>query len=477
MYKCNQQPQQATYNLLLFPQINALHEQLPDAVKGYFSALPAEVLQAPTPISFFYHEQVFISLNTLSFSNRTTAINLLRDTFANCKGFLKGSVQVFLPDCLSANENEELAEVMLLAFSLHLNPIYNLKTQGDTSNVFPNLLLVGNQDWDDIFSRASKMSDIQIQMRDWVNKPANHKTPFLLGEWFCKRALALGAEAFLLQGAELKELGLNCILAVGKGSANAPCMAVAHYKPQNAKHKIGLVGKGVTFDTGGISLKDSINMHFQKNDMAGAAGLMGAFLAIATAQLPIEVKAVFPLVENMIGEHAMVPGDILQAFDKQTIEVLDTDAEGRLVLADALAYLLANYEPDYLIDMATLTGSAFTTFGTHAGALFCTDDAFGQELIKSGYETDEKVWPLPLWDAYAVDIQSDVADFRNYPGRPVAGAIVAAKFLQAFTKKHPKWAHIDMAGMSFQDSKYTKLKAATGYGIRLIFNWAKSVST
>jgi leucyl aminopeptidase len=184
---------------------------------------------------------------------------------------------------------------------------------------------------------------------------------------------------------------------------------------------------------------------------------------------------VVPCVENAIGNQSFLPSEIIKSHSGKTIEIVDTDAEGRLILADALSYLTKNYTTDYLIDLATLTGSCIGTFGYECAALFSSSDALVQQLKDLGEETGEKVWPLPLWKAYEKEIESDVADVKNYHGKPFAGAIVAAKFLEYFTNDHPKWAHLDIAGTSFTSSEFYSIKHATAFGVYLLLKFAESL--
>jgi len=245
---------------------------------------------------------------------------------------------------------------------------------------------------------------------------------------------------------------------------------VLEYKPATAQtgQTIGLVGKGVTFDTGGISIKDSTNMHLMKSDMGGAAAVLGTVELAAKLQLPVHLVGVIPSTENSVDGDSTKPGDVIGSYAGKTIEVIDTDAEGRLILADALAYVIKNHQPDVLIDLATLTGSVIGTLGYVAAGLFTTNDTLANTLLNVSDKTGEKLWRLPMWDDYKEDLKSDVADVKNYHGKPFAGAIMGAKFLEVFTSKHPAWAHLDIAGTAFTDSEFGSQKNATAYGIRLL---------
>ena len=242
-------------------------------------------------------------------------------------------------------------------------------------------------------------------------------------------------------------------------------------EPAKGLKKIGLVGKGVTFDTGGLSIKPSANMHYMKSDMGGAAAVFGTMEAAAKLQLPVHLVGIVPSTDNSVDALSIKPSDVIDSYSGKTIEVIDTDAEGRLILADGLCYMARNYRPDTMIDLATLTGSTVRTFGYHAAGLFSNNDALAAQLFAASERSGERSWRLPLWDAYKDDIKSDVADLRNFSGRPMAGAIGAAKFLEAFIEGHPAWAHLDIAGVAFNDSEFSSQKSATAFGVRLLLDY------
>lgn len=276
---------------------------------------------------------------------------------------------------------------------------------------------------------------------------------------------------------KLQKSKIRCFLAVGKGSENEPQFVIMNYTPKEnvAKIKhIGLVGKGITFDTGGLNIKTSGMLHM-KCDMAGGAAVFGAMQLIADLQLPVKVTAIVPCAENSVDAKSFVPSDVIHSYSGHSIEIIDTDAEGRLVLADGLSYLITNYKPEYIIDIATLTGSSVGTFGYECAALFTNNDEISKKLQESGDEIGERLWPLPLWEAYKSDIESDIADVKNYSGKPVAGAISAAKFLEYFTQEHPAWAHLDIAGVAFGDDEFAKSKHATAYGVHLLTKFIENL--
>jgi leucyl aminopeptidase len=304
--------------------------------------------------------------------------------------------------------------------------------------------------------------------RDLANLPPNDLTPARLAERARELAVAFDLPVTVLGPVEMREQGFGGILAVGQGSVNEPRFIVIDYGAQYVNAPtICLVGKGMTFDSGGISIKPAENMDTMKMDMSGAAAVLGALHAIVELQLPLHVVALIGAAENMPGGSAYRPGDILKTLSGKTIEVLNTDAEGRIVLADALTYA-QRYHPSAIIDLATLTGAIGVALGPHAIGLFANDDTLAQRLLRAGEAAGERAWQLPLWQAYREMVKSEIADVRNAAGRQ-GGAITAAAFLNAFVGDYP-WAHLDIASTAWTDSKPKAYqpKGATGVGVRLL---------
>ncbi|GGN00260.1 hypothetical protein GCM10010967_38060 [Dyadobacter beijingensis] len=320
----------------------------------------------------------------------------------------------------------------------------------------------------DAAEQARKTALVQTRIMDLMNAPGNYKKPATLAEWAVSSGAENGYSVQILEKAYLEAQGMHALLAVSKGSAEPPVMIVSEYQPAHYTHTVALVGKGVTFDTGGISIKPSANMHLMKSDMGGAAAVLGTVELAAQLQLPVRIVGVIPSTENAVDGAAMKPGDVIGSYAGKTIEVIDTDAEGRLILADGLHYAVKQFVPDVLIDLATLTGSVIQTLGYEAAGLFSPNDELAAALTEAGDATGERLWRLPVWDEYREEISSDIADVKNYHGKPLAGAIVAAKFLEAFTAEHPAWAHLDIAGMAFGDTEFAPGRAGTAYGIRLL---------
>ncbi|MDY0212824.1 MAG: leucyl aminopeptidase [Desulfuromonadaceae bacterium] len=306
--------------------------------------------------------------------------------------------------------------------------------------------------------------------RDLVNEPSNVKIPEFLARTAWEQGADAGVKTTIYGQKALEQLGFGAMLAVAQGSVCEPRLIVMEYQGAAAKTApIALVGKAVTFDSGGISLKPSAGMEQMKMDMAGGAAVMAALVTAARLQLPVNIVAVIPAVENMPSGRAQRPGDVVRSLSGKTIEVVNTDAEGRLILADALTWV-GRKNPRALIDMATLTGACIIALGHHTAAVLGTDTALVQNLIAAGEQCGEPLWQLPLRAEYAKQIESQVADVKNSGGRP-AGTITAAAFLQHFAPDCP-WAHVDIAGTAWAEkSQPGQPEGGTGFGVRLLLEY------
>ncbi|MEL7220457.1 MAG: leucyl aminopeptidase [Bacteroidota bacterium] len=327
-------------------------------------------------------------------------------------------------------------------------------------------------------NKAEVICQAQVEIMTLVNAPANHKHPHDIAKWAAESAKKYGFRAEVWDKERITKEGMHGLLAVNQGSAEPPAFIILEYQGQATNGhlpKIGLVGKGVTFDTGGLSIKPSGNMHYMKSDMGGAAAVLGTMEVAARMKLPIHLVGVVPSTDNSVDANAVKPSDVISSYSGKTIEIIDTDAEGRLILADGLSYMVRQHQPQVLIDLATLTGSSVRALGYEAAALFSNDDQLAHHLEMAGQKTGERVWRLPLWEEYGDQMKSDVADIKNFSGLPIAGAISAAKFLEFFTDEHPSWAHLDIAGVAFGDVPYSGGKAATGYGIRLLIEFMEGL--
>jgi leucyl aminopeptidase len=308
-----------------------------------------------------------------------------------------------------------------------------------------------------------------VLARDLVNEPANVLSP----EEFARRARALkkvGVDVDVLDMAAMKKLGMNALLGVGQGSARESRVVVMRWKGgKKGDAPVCFVGKGVCFDTGGISIKPAASTEDMKGDMAGAACVTGLMQALAGRKAKVNAVGLIGLVENMVDGNAQRPGDIVSSMSGQTIEIINTDAEGRLVLADVLWYAQQKFKPKFIVDLATLTGAIIVALGQEYAGMFANDDALAERLSKAGEETGEKVWRMPLAPEYDKMIDSKFADMKNTGGSRWGGAITAAQFVKRFVDDKTPWAHLDIAGTGF-DSRQTDVNRSwgSGWGVRLL---------
>ena len=334
-------------------------------------------------------------------------------------------------------------------------------------------LVLGGEPDEDVMAAARRgglLAGCTNLARELSNEPANLFTPGV----FADRAIELAAgprtSVEVLSEEAIASQGMALVEGVARGSAEPARVIVMRYEPEEAAGGngpvLGLVGKGVTFDTGGISIKPSEGMGFMKHDMSGGAAVVGAMRAIGRTAPPVRVIGIVPAVENMPGGRAIRPGDVITAADGKRVEVLNTDAEGRLILADALV-LARRFGATHLVDVATLTGACVIALGHHASGLVGTPPAWVESVRATGAAAGERLWPLPACDEYAEQLKSETADIANIGGRD-AGAITAAMFLKAFTGDRP-WAHLDIAGTAWhEEAKPFAVKGATGVGVRTL---------
>ncbi len=306
--------------------------------------------------------------------------------------------------------------------------------------------------------------------REWINMPSNDKPPLKFADMISELARKADLKITLLKEKELIDKKFGALLAVAAGSIHRPCVLILEYSPPAAEKCIALVGKGVTFDAGGISLKPAAGMGDMKSDMSGAATVAATLLAAAETAPKTRLIGVLPLVENLPSGSACRPGDIVRSYGGKTIEIANTDAEGRLILADAMEYAVDTFAPDIMIDLATLTGACVVALGEKIAAVFSPDDALRDAIVEAGRHTHERCWPMPLPEDYRKLIKSDIADMRNVGKNRWAGAITAAIFLKSFVGE-TRWAHIDIAGPAYgkSDSDYIS-SGASGFGVRLLLN-------
>ncbi len=318
------------------------------------------------------------------------------------------------------------------------------------------------------FSEFEILADNIFFVRDLVSEPANILNPESYAD-ICKTLTKDGLEVEILGEKEMKKLGMNALLGVGQGSAKQSHLVVLKWNGlKNKEQPIAFVGKGVTFDTGGISIKPSNNMEDMKTDMAGSAVVVGLLRNLAQRKAKVNAVGVVGLVENMPSGDAQRPSDVVVSMSGQTIEIINTDAEGRLVLADALHYTNTKFKPKFIVDLATLTGAIVVALADVYAGLFCNDDELATQIEKSGKAVSEPAWRLPIGKEYDEMINSDIADMRNTGAGRGAGSITAAQFLKRFIGE-TKWAHLDIAGVAWKGKgDPLAVKGATGYGLRLL---------
>ncbi|MEZ5829750.1 MAG: leucyl aminopeptidase [Dongiaceae bacterium] len=319
------------------------------------------------------------------------------------------------------------------------------------------------------FDPMDKVVDAVNLARDLVSEPANVIYPETLAAE-TRKLTELGIKVEVLGEKEMRRLGMGALLGVGQGSDRESHLVAMQWNGADSKQKpIAFVGKGVTFDTGGISIKPAAGMEDMKWDMAGSAAVIGTMRALAARKAKVNAVGVVGLVENMPSGTAQRPGDIVTSMSGQTIEVLNTDAEGRLVLADAMWYCQETFKPKVMIDLATLTGAILIALGNVYGGMYANDEDLAKQLEASGKTTGELLWRMPLAPAYNKMMDSPAADVKNISGSRNAGSVTAAEFLQRFVQKGTIWSHLDIAGMAWADKDSpTTPRGATGYGVRLL---------
>ena len=355
--------------------------------------------------------------------------------------------------------------------SYRFNKYFAKKKEGkDNFLQAVNMLVSNPSQTKSAFSKIDKVTDGVFLTRDLISEPSNVIYPSTLAKE-AQRLSALGVKVEVLDEAKMRKLGMGSLLCVGQGSEKPSKLVVMQWngsrKGKN-KRPVAFVGKGVTFDTGGISIKPSNGMEEMKYDMGGSGVVIGLMKALAGRKAKVNAVGVVGLVENMPSGSAVKPGDIVTSMSGQTIEVLNTDAEGRLVLADALWYCQNRFNPRFIVDLATLTGAIIVALGEEYAGLFSNDNNLADQIVNAGLAIGEKVWRLPLGDNYDKLLDSPVADIQNITNQRGAGSITAAQFLQRFVNKTP-WAHLDIAGVTWASKdKDIVPKGATGYGVHLL---------
>jgi leucyl aminopeptidase len=324
--------------------------------------------------------------------------------------------------------------------------------------------------------RAQNAAAAAVSARNMAHEPGNCWTPQDFADFAQELARQTSLKCRIIDKAQIKKLGMGGILAVNQGSSIPPKLIILEHRPKHFSHTFLFVGKGLTFDSGGISLKPAAGMQDMKYDMCGGAAVLSTMKAIGLEKPGVRVIAIVPATDNMSGAAAVKPGDIIKHFNGITSEVINTDAEGRLILADALAYGIKKYSPDCVIDLATLTGAVIIGLGHHRSGLMGNNDKLAKKIIEIGEECGEPVWQLPLGKDYSKQIESDVADIKNVGGK-AAGSITAAAYLENFVGDTP-WAHLDIAGTAwnFTEKSYIP-KGPSGVGVRTLIAFVRSWKT
>ena len=384
-------------------------------------------------------------------------------------GALKGSNAQRAVLCLSALKGLEAATLRAAVVSCSDAAYAYATTKSKASPAKLQRIVVG------VGSSATVQSGFEQALglvkglelaKEWANRPANHATPALLGEAARELAKLPHIKVEILGPKEVAKLGMGALMAVAQGTAEPLRFIVLRYEgAAKAAAPIVLIGKGITFDTGGISIKPAAEMDEMKFDMCGAASVLGTFRALAELQPALNVVGLIPACENMPGERAIKPGDVVTSMSGQTIEILNTDAEGRLVLCDALSYA-ERFKPMAVIDIATLTGACVVALGGVRSGLFSNNDALAESLVRAGESSQDLCWRMPLDDEYAEGLKTNFADVANVAGR-AGGSVTAAKFLQRFAGSFP-WAHLDIAGTAWKGGA---AKGATGRPIPLLLDY------
>lgn len=346
------------------------------------------------------------------------------------------------------------------------------KTEGDPLPVQRLELVDADRD---TVSETLVATEATNMARDWVNTPALDKAPEELAGRIREAGESAGLTVEVWDEQRILDEKLGALLGVAAGSDRPPRLVIIEHTPDEPVAHLGLVGKGITFDSGGLSLKTAQYMEEMKDDMSGAAVVSAATIAIARLGIPVRISTVVPLTDNAVGGKATRPGDVLRPVAGPTIEVLNTDAEGRLILADGLG-IVRRYEPDLIVDVATLTGAAHVALGDKVAAVFASDDDVAASVLLAASRAGEHFWQLPLFKDYKKSIESDVADLKNISGGRYGGAIVAALFLAAYVDD-VKWAHLDIAGPArSRETAGENVKGASGIGVRTLVELARSMA-
>ncbi len=441
------------------------------AAAAKFKGKAMKSLQLLTPAGLDLERLVFVGLGDLAKLTKQDWLKLGGAIAAAAGGATEATVMLERPD----GERVTAAEAADVALGITLRTYsfekYKTKKKDDDEAPKPRRFTIATANpsaAEKAWSVSSAVAEGVTFARDLVNEPANALGPVEFAEQL-KSLTKLGVDVKVISEAELRRLKMGALLGVAQGSERPPRVVVMRWSGGRAKAKpIAFVGKGVVFDSGGISIKPAAGMEDMKGDMGGGAAVSGLMRTLALRQAKVNVIGIVGLVENMLDGKAQRPGDVVTSMSGQTIEVANTDAEGRLVLADLLTYVQKNDQPAAIIDLATLTGAILVALGNHHAGLFANNDGLADELTNAGRETGEKVWRMPLGREYDKLIDSKIADMKNIGGRN-AGAITGAQFIQRFVEKDTPWAHLDVAGTAMgSPTNEINQSWGSGWGVRLL---------
>ena len=447
--------------------------------RGDFEAKPSQVIAAYA-MGFKPAEKIaLVGLGKRSELNLEKIRRAFAKVIQELRGWRVQKAAVSLDLSLLTGKKEKIVSAAVEGAVLGLYRYIPYKTVGreELQDLQELTLVSGQKDYAlvrDEVQKAKIIADAVCFARDLVSAPANEMTPSILAARAKDVAKRKNVSCIVLEKGKMKALGMNALLGVAAGSNQPPKLIVLEYRGGKKGAPIALVGKGLTFDSGGISIKPAEKMDEMKTDMAGGAAVLAVIRAAADLKLPVNLVGVVPATENLPGGNALKPGDVLRSHSGRTIEVLNTDAEGRLILADALSYV-GRYKPAAIIDIATLTGACIVALGEEVAGMLGTDDPMKKDLREAADVTGELIWELPLWEHYHELIKSDIADYKNSAGR-LGGAITGAAFLSKFVGDYP-WVHLDIAGPAWttKDRGYIP-RGASGVPVRLLVEFLRQSS-
>ena len=470
----NKTTNKSSSNLVLFCDdkfnISGLKKHLSDTEFSYISDLQKTIELKKNLFVFEVNSKKKIVLISIKKNLKTSDIENLGAEFYSRINYGKNSEYFIFSDSIQS-KNKDFLSHFLHGLKLKSYEFKKYKTKKDSRNIAIHVL--GNKNKPSVQNQLKfkALEEGTFYARDLVSEPGNILHP----DEYAKRINTLkkdGLKISIYDERKLKKLGMNALLGVGRGSIRGSYLVTMEWNGAKNKSKpLAFVGKGVCFDTGGYSLKPARFMEDMTYDMAGSATVVGLMKSLALRKAKVNAVGVVGLVENMVSGNAQRPGDIVKSFSGKTIEVLNTDAEGRLVLADALTFTEKKYKPRFIVDLATLTGAIIVCLGSEYAGLFSNDDKLSKQIFESGEKVEEKVWRMPLHKNYDKLMNSKNADVQNINYVGGAGSTTAAQFLQRFILNKTPWAHLDIAGMAF--SKYggaLNSGGATGYGVRLLNN-------